>query len=514
MSGERSASSAPEARSGLEAWRRGELPAPPSTEGLNLLRVVGPGAIVLGASIGSGEWLIGPAALVKYGLALLWVTAVAVFLQTVFNTELVRYTLYTGESAFTGFMRTKPHSTFWAWVYSLLFFLQTGWPGWAGASAGAVFFLYAARAAGPEDARTVYMIGLAVFLVCVSLLVFGGQRIEKMLELLNWVMVIGILGSLLVFCLMFAEPRHFLGAGLGLFAFDLEAGRFRFLPEGADWFLLGAFAAYSGCGGVTNIALSSWARDKGYGMGKVTGYIPTLVAAHAMKLAHTGTVFETTPEAAARWRGWWRIVRIDQWGIFFVGALAGMCLPGILYTAAIPAGTDMRGMNVANELARGLADRGGSWIPVAVALMSVWILFKAQVDIMEGMVRSITDILWSGSGRIRAWRGGDVRVVYYSVLAAVLVWGLIAMGLTQPIILLQLGANVAGLVMAVGSLHILRVNTTLLPEPLRPPLWRRAALVAMSLFYGFFVYLWLMGGLRPDPERGFLFTVPRYLGIL
>ena len=32
------------------------------------------------------------------------------------------------------------------------------------------------------------------------------------------------------------------------------------------------------------------------------------------------------------------------------------------------------------------------------------------------MTRSITDILWTGSARVRAWRGGDVRAVYYTVL--------------------------------------------------------------------------------------------------
>jgi hypothetical protein len=31
----------------------------------------------------------------------------------------------------------------------------------------------------------------------------------------------------------------------------------------------------------------------------------------------------------------------------------------------------------------------------------------------------------------------------------------------------------------------------MLPAELRPPLWRRAALVVMALFYGFFVSLWL-----------------------
>jgi hypothetical protein len=115
------------------------------------------------------------------------------------------------------------------------------------------------------------------------------------------------------------------------------------------------------------------------------------------------------------------------------------------------------------------------------------------LDIVDGTTRAITDILWTGSERIRGWRGGDVRVVYYTVLGALTVWGVIALGLAQPIVLLQLGANMAGIVFVVSSLHVLYINTTLLPEEIRPPMWRRVALVFMSLFYGTFVMLWLTG---------------------
>ena len=80
---------------------------------------------------------VGPAAFVQYGLVLLWVTLVAVFLQTVFNTEIMRWTIATGEPVVTGFMRTGPWAPFWAWFYALLYFLQVGWPGWAGAAARA-----------------------------------------------------------------------------------------------------------------------------------------------------------------------------------------------------------------------------------------------------------------------------------------------------------------------------------------------------------------------------------------
>ena len=102
-----------EARSGLPAWKPADLPNPPTPRGLQWVGVVGPGVIVLGASIGSGEFLLGPAVFVKYGLTLLWVTGVSVFLQTIFNTELMRYTVATGEPVVTGFMRTRPSSTFW-----------------------------------------------------------------------------------------------------------------------------------------------------------------------------------------------------------------------------------------------------------------------------------------------------------------------------------------------------------------------------------------------------------------
>ena len=86
--------------------------------GLSWIGVCGPGVIVLGVSIGSGEFLLGPAIFVKHGLSLLWVTLVAVFFQTVFNTELMRYTVATGEPVVTGFMRTRPGKTFWAWFYA------------------------------------------------------------------------------------------------------------------------------------------------------------------------------------------------------------------------------------------------------------------------------------------------------------------------------------------------------------------------------------------------------------
>jgi hypothetical protein len=74
-------------------------------------------------------------------------------------------------------------------------------------------------------------------------------------------------------------------------------------------------------------------------------------------------------------------------------------------------------------------------------------------------------------------------------MAILVVWGIIALRLAQPIVLLKLGANMAGLIFVITAPHLLYVNTRLLPPHVRPGLWQRAALVAMTLFYGFFVVL-------------------------
>jgi Mn2+/Fe2+ NRAMP family transporter len=456
--------------------------------GLAWLGVVGPGVIVLGVSIGSGEFLLGPAVFVKYGLTLLWVTLVSVFLQAILNTEVMRYVVATGEPVFTGFMRTRPSAPTWAWIYAAFVFLQVGWPAWAATSAGIIFFLMAGRLAGPEDSAAVYYIGVALFLVCVTLLLIG-RRVGRTLELLNWVLIAVILGGFLLLGLIFVPGHTWLAATVGLTGFDLESRSFAFIPEGVDFFLIGALAAYSGCGGVLNIALGNWARDKGYGMGQRAGYIPAAIGGERLNLAHHGFKFTPDAESMLRWRGWWRIVRADQWGVFFVGAILGMVLPALLYVTFMPHGTDIRGPGISAVLAETLGTQVGPWLATAIAFLGAWLLFKTQLDIVDGMTRTITDILWSGSRRVRDWRGGDVRSVYYFVLAVIVVWGIIALKLAQPIVLLQVSANVAGVVFVVASLHLLYVNTRLLPPAVRPPMWRRVALVCTAVFYGFFVVL-------------------------
>ena len=447
--------------------------------------------IALGVSIGSGEFLLGPAAFVKYGLSLLWVVGVAALLQTLLNVELMRYTMATGEPIVTGFMRMRPHSTFWAWFYAVLYFLQMGWPGWAGAAAGAVFFLFAKRLPGAGEAGLVYGIGVGLFLMCgLDLDGRTANRANTRISQLDHGRSDHRRAR--------STRRSFrstinLGRGRRRVCWVRRQDRIRF-----NLFLP---APTSSCSVRSLPTRRRWRRkfdveQLGARQGlrneqHASGSFPRQWAARKLRWPTRAARSNLMPQSLERWRGWWRIMRVDQWGVYFTGAVLGMVLPALLYVTFVPAGSDIRGLGIAAALAQAVATQKGAIFGGVIAVLGVWILFKTQLDILEGMTRAITDILWTGSARIRAWRGGDVRVVYYSVLVVISLWGIVALRLTQPIILLSFSANMAGIVFIISSLHLLYVNTRLLPVELRPPMWRRLALVALALFYGLFLTMWV-----------------------
>ena len=158
----------------LPDWSTAELDPPPPFSFKNALKVIGPGAIMAATSIGGGEWLVGPAAAVKYGTQLFLIATVAIVLQVIFNLEAIRYTLYTGEPILAGIMRLKPGPRFWAGSYGVLGFMQLGWPALAGSAAATLFGAWNSRMPGPADHGTQAWIATGLIFGVVLILSFGG----------------------------------------------------------------------------------------------------------------------------------------------------------------------------------------------------------------------------------------------------------------------------------------------------------------------------------------------------
>lgn len=483
----------------LPPWGVAEMPAPPPYSVKNALRVAGSGAIILGISIGSGEWLIGPAVTAQFTAALLWVATVSIILQWIFNEEACRYTLYTGEPVTVGFMRTKPGAAFWGWYYTIASFANNGWPGWAAAAATAVVAALIGGVPGPEHADQVKFWGYVTFFASLVLFLFGA-KIAKTLELAEWFMIIWILAFLIFVGLFYVAPANWLTVFLGFIgggAFYIrnpETGNLMgLIPQGADWLVLAGFAAYAGAGGVSNLAVTNWVRDKGMGMAAHSGYIPAVVGGHRVEVSSTGSVPEETADSLSRFKEWWRYIRFDQGWIWAVGCFLGMGLPALMTVQFIPPGTQIGGMAVAVRQAEGisasmggLASAGGTILWYLTLLTGFWILFSTQLGIMDFIPRSLTDLLWTSNPRVRAWSGGDIRKVYYTILVVFVLWGCVAINLAQPFVLILLGAFAAGVIMTIASVHVWYLNRKFLPKEYQAPVWRQVMLWLMAGFFGFF----------------------------
>src|SRR5881392_2750885 len=120
----------------MPRWDAGELPDSPKLTPRSWALLLGPGLVAAGAAIGGGEWLAGPLTTARYGGAILWLATLSILAQVVYNLEISRYTLYSGEPIFTGKFRLLPGPVFWLVMYLFLDF-------------GSVFPYLAANAATP-----------------------------------------------------------------------------------------------------------------------------------------------------------------------------------------------------------------------------------------------------------------------------------------------------------------------------------------------------------------------------
>lgn len=490
----------------LPPWEVAELPEPLPFSVRNAFKIIGPGAIMLAASIGGGEWLIGPATVIMHGPGVLWIATVAIVLQLIFNLEGIRYTLYTGEPALSGIMRLKPGCRFWGGAYVLLTAMQLGVPALAPATAVTVFGmmmnrvpveapsdkevqaadksgealasaeLQQQREQAKSDRSTLLKITYGIIVVTLLILMFGGT-IERMLEWASWFMIAYIFIFLIAVNLRFVPGAVWLSTLAGFFDF----GNW---PTGVDPLLMATFFATAGSGGIGNLTISNWVRDKGFGMGAVVGAIPSAVGAKEVRLSHVGKVFAITADNLRRWRLWWKYVVLDQVWLWALGCFCGMFLNVNLAQAIIKPGTDLSKIGAGAFQAQYMAKHFWQGLWVLGLLNGFWILFSTQLGNTDVLIRTLTDTLWTASSRVRRWRDGSIAKVYYSLLLVFTAWGLIAVHLGTAMTLFKYLGTMAGVVMAIAGVQLYLVNTRLLPRELQPSWWRKAALLICSLAYG------------------------------
>ena len=461
-----------------------DLPAPEEVFGVQRLGwrelvqfAIGPSLIALGISIGSGEWLLGPLNVGQYGfVGVGWVITVSALLQTFYNVECARYVVATGEVPVVGWGRVPPGWFLWVplSVFVVIFAFIAG--GWAASAGQGVYAVVHGEVppAGAEEPR-IYAIMLLILVVVITA---AARRISRSLELANWVMVSGILVTLFILDLILVPGRIWWD---GIRGFVTPAAP----PEGITASQLGALAGFTALASGLNWYVLGHYRDKGYGMGHRAGYIAGLRGERREVLA-SGVTFPDDEKNHGMWRRWYRLLMIDMWGVFFVGAMLGMLLPTILMTRAVEiAGEGPTQANVPTFVAEVLQGEYGSFVFYVVLMLGVVILFSTQLGIFEGMVRVTTDSAHASSSKLRARIEGDPRKFYYPFMIALLIAISIIIHLAVPVGLVQWSANMSNLGALFYPFLLMYLNSKL-PRAARPRWWHYVILVLNFLFFGFF----------------------------
>lgn len=458
-----------------------------------ILFILGPSLIVLGISLGSGEWMSGPLAVARYGFrGIGWVILISAILQVFYNVELARFTVATGEAPMVAFGRVPPG--YWLWVPLALvaFYMAFLLGGWTVSAGGSLFALFAGRPYGPAELEQVRLMGIGLLVLCFLFFLFG-RKVERSLEIVQGIFLAFVLIGLVLVTLV-VVPLSFWGQSLAAILTPAAP------PRGSDPTLLGSLAGFTALASGLNFMFISYYRDKGYGMGHRTGFLSGLFGGKREIVAPVGKVFPEDEKNAATWKRWFRYLVIDQWVIYFAGVLIGMIVPSILvgYFASRP-GAPLPDENTilfyaANQLSNVYGPVLYSW----ALLIGFVFLFTTQMIILELLARNLTDAVMGSSGRMRRLVGGDSRKFYYPSLIVLIVAISAFVHTGAPARLLSLSSNLSNFAALIFPLLIMYLNSKL-PRPAKITWWSYLVLAANVLFFGFFFINFLFVQLTGSP---------------
>ncbi len=488
----------------MPQWNLDELPEPPSIRPGNVLKMIGPGLLMGAAAIGGGEWLLGPVLTAQYGGALLWVATLSILLQVAFNIEASRYALYTGEPIMTGFLRTWLGPVFWITFYMLF-------------DAGSFFQFKVASAAAPiialgtgempdpqQDAKTLQITSYFIWIILLIPLFIGGKvyRSLKILMNIKLIVVISVLGSLAVF---YSSWDTWWQIFWGLFQFgNLPQGNGEVynivtsLSSGQsipplNWqaiALMTAFAAVAGWGGMSQMAVSNYTRDEGWGMGSKVGAIPSMIGGRGIKLSHVGSVFRITQKSLLHWKGWVKRVQFDQYMLYMPASILGIILPSMLSIEFLR-GTSVENSDwlIAGLVADAVRDTLGGWLGIIywylLMICGFLILVPSTTVGVDSTIRRWVDTFWTAVPGIRKWELSEVKKLYLIILLIKALFTFAGLSFGSPVQLLLLFGTASNFALGFISFHTLYVNLTLLPKEIKPGYLQRFAVILCGLFYLF-----------------------------
>lgn len=441
-----------------------DLPPPPVFKHL-----LGPSFILLGLGLGSGELILWPHLAVNFGLGIMWGAVLGITLQFFMNMEIERYALARGESIFVGFARKSRLLPVWFILSTIIPWM---WPGII-ASASLLFgTLFGIKNTNFLGIALLLLIGIALTL---------GPILYKTQEFFQKYLILVSFPFILFLTIYLANGEHWLALTKGLVG--LGDGYF-FLPKGISLASFLAAFAYAGAGGNLNLAQSFYIKEKGFGMGKYSGKITSILTGKEEKITLEGTTFACNPNSVDCFKKWWKLINVEHFLVFWLTGLATILLLSLLaYTTTFG---ETAGVSFLIQESLMIGQRTYTFFGSIFIAVGAAMLFSTQFGVLDTTSRILTENLSLVSKRF--FPPNHLRRNFYLFLWIQIILGILilALNLAEPLTLVIIGAVLNALAMFVHIGLTIWTNLTILEKPIRPSLLRLGIMLLAFVFFGGF----------------------------
>ena len=444
----------------------GRVQAAPTTLA-GRLKFLGPGIVVSGSIVGSGEILLTAGLGAAAGFTLLWWVLFSCWIKSLVQAELARYVITTGDTYLRALNRLPgtlpgPNGPI-AWpIWLGLLGIVPGILTSGGIIGGAGQALALIVAPWAPDFGGALATGVAAAVVMLLLWTGAYGRIEKIL-----LVMVASFSVATVVCAVLMQTTEYratladIASGL-TFDFPLEHLVLAIGMYGVTGVASGEIAAYT-----------YWCVEKGY---------PSYVGSD-----------RSDPGWVQRAKGWIRVVQMDVWVTLAVLTCATLAFyflgAGVLHRL----GLQPEGAQTVEVLANMYTSTLGDWAFALFVLGAFFILFSTVLSGLAAGSRTFPDLLvtfgWIPRPNLRlrrAWTRGYV-------IALPVISALIYMAFEAPIYLIIFGATFGAFMLPVQAFATIHLQRKRMDPRVRPAPWATVCLcvvfAAMAALCA--AYLWL-----------------------
>lgn len=397
------------------------------------LRYLGPGIVLTGAVVGSGELIVTTSLGARAGFVLLWLVIVGASVKVWVQLELGRWAILTGKTALAGYSTVPPRIGRMGWINWLWIgldvaktFQRGGVVGGAAAACSILWPIVGEPLGGTS--LTIW----TVLITVVTILLLRSSRYSVVERITTWSVAAFTLSVLtIVLVLPFTEFSYQAG--------DFATGLSFTIPAGTVALAVAMFGS-TGVGADDMTNYTYWCLEKGYA--RWTG--PD----------------DGSEERAGRAEGWIKVMQLDVFVSWLICTVTTLSFYVVGASVLQPQNLVPEGNELISTVSRIYTDTLGQWAELLFLIGAVAVLWSTHLTSSAAVPRLWTNTL--GLLGVLDWHDVRARTRSLRIFTVCLptLWAAMFLFVQSPLVMLQVGAIATGIFLLAVLIAVWRLRST------------------------------------------------------